>query len=254
MALLLTVTEPQEALPGLQNTMVFGPAGGCIGRGQDNDWVLPDPMRYLSVHHARVRCYQGTYYIEDTSTNGVFLNGAPRPLGKTASPPLRHGDRLKMGGYELRVSISDSSEAANDPVDFEPAALSGDGVEALLIDHSNVLPALAEPPPAPLPVDLEPLPLDNPVADRRRAPRAGARCHAGARRILPRSRHSRLGAAGRRSARRPATRGSDAARGAGGRARIVQVAPGDPALGRTEPRHRGSRAAPPCSATRSRSC
>ena len=188
MALLLTVTEPQEALPGLQNTMVFGPAGGCIGRGKDNDWVLPDPLRYLSVHHARVRCYQGTYYLEDTSTNGVYLNGAGRPLGKTASPPLRHGDRLKMGGYELQVSINDPAVPANEAVNFESAELTGDSVEALLIDHSNILPALADPNAAPaatsgtvpaaspgaMPTaEVEPpAAAENPLADRRRAPRA----------------------------------------------------------------------------------
>jgi len=44
MALLLTLTQPRELLPGLQNSMVFGAAGGGIGRGQDNDWVLSDPL------------------------------------------------------------------------------------------------------------------------------------------------------------------------------------------------------------------
>lgn len=172
MALLLTVTEPQDPLPGLQHTMVFGPGGGCIGRGQDNDWVLPDPQRYLSVHHARVRCYQGIYYIEDTSTNGVFLNGSSRPLGKNTSPPLRDGDRLRMGSYQLQVSISGSDrEAANDSVELDPAALSSDSVEALLIDHSNILPALPEGEPAPPPAGHEPLPLDSPLTDRRRVPR-----------------------------------------------------------------------------------
>jgi predicted component of type VI protein secretion system len=172
MALLLTVTEPQEPLPGLQNTMVFGPSGGCIGRGQDNDWVLPDPQRYLSVHHARVRCYQGVYYIEDTSTNGVFLNGSTRALGKNASPPLRDGDRLRMGSYELQVSINGSDrEAANDSIELEAAALSSDSVEALLIDHSNILPALPDTEAAAAPAEPEPLPLDSPLTDRRRAPR-----------------------------------------------------------------------------------
>lgn len=173
---MFTVTEPQDPLPGLQNSMVFGPGGGCIGRGQDNDWVLPDPLRYLSVHHARVRCYQGVYYIEDTSTNGVFLNGASRPLGKHPSPPLRDGDRLRMGSYELLVSISASDqEAANDSAEHEAAALSSDSVEALLIDHSNILPALTAPTeadPAPLPADHEPLPVDGLLPDRRRVPRA----------------------------------------------------------------------------------
>jgi type VI secretion system protein len=117
--------------------MVFGAQGGCIGRGSDNEWVLPDPQRYLSLHHARVRCVQGTYLVEDTSTNGVFLNGARKPLGKGQSPPLRHGDRLRLGNYELQVSIAESTPETE--ADIKP--LTSESVEALLIDYSVVMPA-----------------------------------------------------------------------------------------------------------------
>lgn len=158
MALLLTVTGPQHLLPGLQNTMVFGPAGGCIGRGHDNDWVLPDPMRYLSVHHARIRCYQGTFYIEDTSTNGVFLNGAARPLGMHASPPLRHGDRLTMGRYEFQVTIRSDRATASAAADADPDALTGDSVEAVLIEETGERRVLSAPPPMPLTLEPAPCP------------------------------------------------------------------------------------------------
>ena len=40
---------------------MFGVGGGGIGRAHDNDWVLPDPQRYLSAHHARVQFRDGAY-------------------------------------------------------------------------------------------------------------------------------------------------------------------------------------------------
>jgi predicted component of type VI protein secretion system len=116
--------------------MVFGAAGGRIGRARDNDWILPDPKRYLSAHHAHVRCRQGTYFIEDTSTNGVYLNNALEPIGKAASPPLHDGDQLRMGAYQIKVSISDES-----------ASTSNSTVDELVIDHSSGVawPAVAAP-------------------------------------------------------------------------------------------------------------
>ena len=66
--------------------------GGGIGRAHDNDWVLPDPQRYLSAHHARVQFRDGTYYLLDTSTNGVYINeSADARSGRRGAYPLRDG-------------------------------------------------------------------------------------------------------------------------------------------------------------------
>ena len=71
MALKLTVVSDQREQLGPLSSIVFGVGGGGIGRASDNDWVLPDPLRYLSAHHARVQFRNGTYLLLDTSTNGV---------------------------------------------------------------------------------------------------------------------------------------------------------------------------------------
>ncbi len=75
MILTLEVTGPQAAKLGPAHRKVFSADGGTIGRLPDNDWVLPDP--YVSSHHARIRHKDNTFYIEDTSTNGVFINDEP---------------------------------------------------------------------------------------------------------------------------------------------------------------------------------
>src|ERR1700691_4639929 len=105
MALKLTVLSEQRAPLGLRGSIVFGVGGGSIGRAHDNDWVLPDPERYLSAHHARVKFRDGAFYLFDTSTNGVFINEHSEALGRRASYPLRDGDRLRLGDYEVAVSI-----------------------------------------------------------------------------------------------------------------------------------------------------
>src|SRR5580658_9769389 len=105
MALKLTVLSDQRAPLGPRGSVVFGVGGGSIGRGRDNDWVLPDPQRYLSAHHARVQFRHGAYYLFDTSTNGVFVNDGTVPLGRRNDYPLRSGDRLRLGDYDIVVSI-----------------------------------------------------------------------------------------------------------------------------------------------------
>ena len=56
--------------------MEFGRSGGTIGRSLESDWVLPDGQRYLSSRHASIDYRSGSYYVVDTSTNGVYVNDA----------------------------------------------------------------------------------------------------------------------------------------------------------------------------------
>lgn len=115
MALLLTVITPRDELLGERGSIVFGVGGGRIGRALDNDWVLPDPQRYLSSHHARVRFKRGRFFIEDTSTNGVYLNGGEQPLGKAGPRALHAGDTLRLGGYQIEVQLDDDIGPPPDP-------------------------------------------------------------------------------------------------------------------------------------------
>ena len=55
MTLRLRVVSDQRRSLGDRSSIVFTANGGTIGRSADNDWVLPDPLRYVSAHHARVQ-------------------------------------------------------------------------------------------------------------------------------------------------------------------------------------------------------
>jgi type VI secretion system protein len=110
MALRLRVVSEHASRLGEQTTKLFGVHGGTIGRSTDNEWILPDPERYLSGKHARVDFRAGTYVLVDTSSNGTYVNGAQVPLGKYHDYLLKDGDYIRLGEYELLVSIDKSND------------------------------------------------------------------------------------------------------------------------------------------------
>src|ERR1700727_657127 len=110
MALRLRIVSDHAGRLGEKSTKVFGVHGGTIGRATDNEWILPDPERYLSGKHARVDFRAGTYVLVDTSSNGTYVNGAQVPLGKYHDYTLKDGDYVRLGEYELLVSIDKSND------------------------------------------------------------------------------------------------------------------------------------------------
>jgi len=148
-ALRLTVTSEQGPELGDRASVLIGPEGGRIGRAHDNEWVLPDPKRFLSSHHAHVRFRNGGFLIEDTSTNGLFLNDGTDPVGRLGPQPLRPGDTLRLGAYQIRVSddatpsVDASSVFAYSTPDADGAGMQQDiGVELsiseLLVSDSDL--------------------------------------------------------------------------------------------------------------------
>ncbi|MGH8303472.1 MAG: type VI secretion system-associated FHA domain protein TagH [Steroidobacteraceae bacterium] len=107
MSLRLRVVSDNRRQLAEQHSVVFGVSGGSIGRSGDNDWVLPDPLRYVSAHHARVHFRDGHFYLEDLSTNGVFVNEQPEPVGKLGSSGyrLKNGDVLRIGEYQIVAAL-----------------------------------------------------------------------------------------------------------------------------------------------------
>jgi type VI secretion system FHA domain protein len=88
-----------------------------VGRAPDNDLVLPDPANHVSKHHCTIEMQSGRYVVTDTSTNGLFINGALQPLGGGRSAVLSDGDRLGIGGFEVIVGLGglESSSAVSEP-------------------------------------------------------------------------------------------------------------------------------------------
>jgi type VI secretion system protein ImpI/type VI secretion system protein len=97
-----------------------------IGRGSENDWVLPDRERFLSTRHCILAYRSGGWQIADLSTNGTFLNGEAVPVGHAQPRDLRDGDRLRLGVYEIELRIAETaipqraSFSRSDPFALDP--------------------------------------------------------------------------------------------------------------------------------------
>ncbi|MES2967738.1 MAG: type VI secretion system-associated FHA domain protein TagH [Pseudomonadota bacterium] len=92
-------------VPGNGAPIVMRGNSLTIGRGPENDVVLPDPDRLISKNHCAIEDHGGNVVVIDFSTNGTFLNYGKVPLGRVTTP-LNDGDVLTMGTYELVVAIS----------------------------------------------------------------------------------------------------------------------------------------------------
>lgn len=144
MILTLEVTGPQAQELGAGHRKVFKAIGGTIGRLPDNDWVFPDP--YVSGRHALIRYVNGKFFVEDTSTNGVFINSPENRLARGQPQQLRDGDLLYIDAYKINVAIQNDAgaEARNDPF----AALKSGGPKLV-----PPTPPRRAPSPAPAPVE-----------------------------------------------------------------------------------------------------
>jgi type VI secretion system protein ImpI len=111
MPLRLYIVSSNKSLLGDRAGVDFVACGGTIGRNGDNDWVLPDPNRYISGRHALIDFQGGAYYLVDTSRNGVYINGADAPVGQGHPQRLFDGDRVRLGDFDMVCQIK---EEAND--------------------------------------------------------------------------------------------------------------------------------------------
>ena len=160
MALRLEITSKHRNALGERGVKEFGVNGGTIGRSLESDWVLPDPNRYLSSRHAAIDYRSGSFYVVDTSMNGVFVNEADKPVGRGKPQRLFSGDRLRIGDIEMRVHIDEETlenlhltdEDHKDPVDLalrieapdpttndlvDPYEVTGVGIEELLDENAE---------------------------------------------------------------------------------------------------------------------
>ncbi len=148
---------------------IFSCEGGTIGRSHGDDWVLPDPQRYVSSRHAVIEYDNGDYYLLDTSTNGVFLNDDEAAVGRDRSVKLSSNDRIYIGEYEILVTLeadileqnanhiqTDAADMGSIPHDLDPLDLFGgdtsspqslsraESVNSLGADVMNHTPSLDE--------------------------------------------------------------------------------------------------------------
>ncbi len=130
MALQLKIVSEHRDLVGDDYLREFHEQGGTIGRALENDWILPDPDRYISSRHAAIDYKGGMYYLADTSTNGVYMNDEREPVGRGNPRRLFNGDRMRLGDFVIEVTI-DHGESLSMPLEPKPTVVP-DNIEQLV--------------------------------------------------------------------------------------------------------------------------
>ena len=130
----LEIVSEHKEIVGDDHVRVFREDGGTIGRSLENDWILPDPDRFISGKHATIDFQSGAYYLADVSTNGVYVNEDEEPLGKGNPRRLFHGDKIRMGDFEFEVTLDEGESLEMPPP--EPMTVVPDHIEQLVDEAS----------------------------------------------------------------------------------------------------------------------
>ena len=130
MPLQLKIVSEHHEILGDDDERMFLEEGGTIGRSLENDWILPDPDRFISGKHATLDFQSGAYYLADVSSNGVYINDEEEPLGKGNPRRLFDGDRLRMGDFEFLVSLDEGQDLGMPPP--TPPTVVPDHIEQLV--------------------------------------------------------------------------------------------------------------------------
>ncbi|WP_350448653.1 type VI secretion system-associated FHA domain protein TagH [Pseudomonas solani] len=146
MPLRLTITSYHKLTPGQRPEVELDRGELRIGRSADNDWVLPDPERLVSSQHCTIQFRDGTYYLTDTSTNGVMLAQSGVRLRRGNSEPLLDGEILKLGEYEILVQVQGMSMNMQ-PASAAPMSGGGDPFSSFdaLMSRQASTPSIPEP-------------------------------------------------------------------------------------------------------------
>jgi predicted component of type VI protein secretion system len=129
----LTLTIVASADPVSPRTRQIRDGSFSMGRAAENDWMLVDPEKHLSKRHCVIAGQDGFWEVTDLSTNGTFLNDDDTPIGHGNVRDLRDRDRLRLGGYEIELRITEAPRAA---LPIEPPAVTDSFAFAVQPDHT----------------------------------------------------------------------------------------------------------------------
>jgi type VI secretion system protein len=108
--LTLSIRNANSLDNGSPTTLTLDRRGGVIGRSPTVDWSLPDPKSHISSRHCEIAFRDGSYIVNDVSTNGTFINGG----GARMPGPhiLQEGDVIGIGHFEVVALFGEGAGAA----------------------------------------------------------------------------------------------------------------------------------------------
>ncbi|WP_319531156.1 type VI secretion system-associated FHA domain protein TagH [uncultured Cohaesibacter sp.] len=133
----------------------FDSAGGVFGRSKKCDWVLPDTDRILSSLHGRISHSDGQFYLKDESTNGIYLDGDQKPIGRGNSVLIEPGMKFFAGRYLILASLEGAAEHPKAPSVSVPQERHEASLTDLLTPRRQPNPKQADMRPAPVDLDAD---------------------------------------------------------------------------------------------------
>ena len=107
--------------PQSQTEMVLMGRQMIVGRGQDADWCIDDPDRYISRKHFVLHMDGDVLSVTDASSGGLFIDGASTALGTGNTAEVDHGTRLRFGEFVAKVELVQAKSETAPPPEAEPA-------------------------------------------------------------------------------------------------------------------------------------
>lgn len=115
MSATLHVKDDHQLLGAANTSRTFDAGKLTIGRGPENDWVLPDPERIISKQHCLIEANDGVYSLTDTSSNGVFVNSSDKPVGRGNKVVLKDGDHFRISHFRIEIRMTDERAGITSP-------------------------------------------------------------------------------------------------------------------------------------------
>jgi len=105
MSIILNV-ETYKGQPPIEPMIInFDREGGTIGRSKQNNFILPDPERYISRQHAAILYENGGYFYEDNSLSGSYIRNRRIRIHNNKTE-LLDGDLIEIGEYLISVDLN----------------------------------------------------------------------------------------------------------------------------------------------------
>lgn len=109
MFLTVEVVNANGKVPG-ESRKTIGADGVQIGRAKENGWVIDDP--YISRVHARIRSFNGAFYVEGVGRNPLSINDPTNFVSNHDPQLLRLGDRFFLDRFEFVIASAPELPAA----------------------------------------------------------------------------------------------------------------------------------------------
>ncbi|MFI8375017.1 type VI secretion system-associated FHA domain protein TagH [Pseudomonas helleri] len=105
MELIFELLSHPSLTPAQVMRKTFDEKGGVIGRNADCTWQVVDSEQKVSKYHVNISYLDGAFYITDTSTNGVQVNGTGTYLIRDKPERIGHGTRYSLHRFEIRAEL-----------------------------------------------------------------------------------------------------------------------------------------------------